>query len=250
MTGHRFYPQVGFGSSTRTNGDGSEPGDAAKFFDIGLSVCGVRPAFGLGAHADPPHLFQWFGAVISSFMKRCKCSIKRLALDDLKYVNSSFEGKAEQVIDRQQGAALAEAELARLKDGGFELLADGGNAFVLPYVRGVVNIPTGSSNHEILDETVPFYQLVLQGCVDYAGEPLNLAADYRLELLQTIVFGGGSTSSGRMRSEPSAHYNHWWRALQDWLERAVAIMPWQTKLPSMCGEPASQITCRLGITGT
>ena len=229
--GIEFYPQVGFQIVYQDKWlDGFRARrDAAKFFDNRPKRLRVYDlAFGLGAYADPYILSpSSLEKVISSFMESAaEYGIKRLALDDLgKYVNSSFEGKAEQVIDRQQGAALAEAELARLKDGGFELLADGGNAFVLPYVRGVVNIPTGSSNHEILDETVPFYQLVLQGCVDYAGEPLNLAADYRRELLQTIVFGGGLHFQWAYENTEllsNTHYNHWYAVrFQDWLERAV-----------------------------
>ena len=41
-----------------------------------------------------------------------------------------------------------------------------------------------SSHGNIIDEDVPFYQIVLHGLVNLAGDPLNLADDYRESFLK------------------------------------------------------------------
>ena len=54
------------------------------------------------------------------------------------------------------------------------MLITGGNAYALPYADQIVNVPMESSHFNIVDETVPFYQMVIHGSIDYAGSPINL----------------------------------------------------------------------------
>ena len=69
-----------------------------------------------------------------------------------------------------------------------DLIIEGANAYALPYTNAIVQMPMDSTNYNIVDQTVPFYQIVLHGFVDYTGKPINLAGDdplYRLKLLET-----------------------------------------------------------------
>ncbi|MBQ7070742.1 MAG: hypothetical protein IJM87_05620 [Ruminococcus sp.] len=55
--------------------------------------------------------------------------------------------------------------------------ASGANAYVLPYVNKVSNIPVYSSSFNITDYDIPFYQMVIHGYLDYAGTSVNKSSN-------------------------------------------------------------------------
>ncbi len=46
-------------------------------------------------------------------------------------------------------------------------------AYALEYASNVYNVPYQSTQYEILDYNIPFYQLVINGLFDYSGESIN-----------------------------------------------------------------------------
>lgn len=72
---------------------------------------------------------------------------------------------------------------------GMNILADGANAYVLPYVKHIINVPLNSSGYDIFDCDVPFYQIVMHGIVPYTSTPLNTSADIDDMLLMSAVTG-------------------------------------------------------------
>lgn len=70
-------------------------------------------------------------------------------------------------------------------------MVSGGNAYLFPYARHIVQAPMSDSGFHITDESVPFYQIVLHGYVDYAGMPYNLAQEVELReyVLQCLEYG-------------------------------------------------------------
>ena len=53
------------------------------------------------------------------------------------------------------------------------LLFDNPNLYALKYADEVVNIPMRTGGHLLLDREVPFYQILLSGCMRYASTELN-----------------------------------------------------------------------------
>jgi len=104
-------------------------------------------------------------------------------------VNSDFRSSPEQTVDRQQAVHILTEQLRKMTaDYDTDLIIEGANAYALPYTNAIVQMPMDSTNYNIVDQTVPFYQIVLHGFVDYTGKPINLAGDdplYRLKLLET-----------------------------------------------------------------
>lgn len=45
--------------------------------------------------------------------------------------------------------------------------------------------------YSIIDVSVPFYQIALHGRLEYTGSPINLAGDYRTQLLKAAEYGAG-----------------------------------------------------------
>nr|WP_237391788.1 DUF5696 domain-containing protein [Paenibacillus dendrobii] len=111
---------------------------------------------------------------VDGFLKDyTKLGVAGLSLRDLgKEVNSDFDPG--HPVSRQDSLAASVQELMLLKDKTGPLMIDGGNAYSLPYAGLVVNAPERSSRLNIIDEEIPFYQIVLHGYADIAGAPYNM----------------------------------------------------------------------------
>lgn len=97
----------------------------------------------------------------------------------------------EQYTDRQKAMELYGESFQALGEAAGKLMGDNGNAYCFPYVDAMINVPLYSNGYQILDQDVPFYEMVLHGYVPYAGEALNLADDYQTTLLKSVESGAG-----------------------------------------------------------
>lgn len=103
-------------------------------------------------------------------------------------LNSDFNEKAP--VSRSEAQEAVTEAIRRLSGAG-SLLTETGNAYALPYVDHVLNLPYDNSHFRVASTTVPFVQMVLHGYVEYGGEPMNLSENYTENLLKTIEVGGG-----------------------------------------------------------
>ena len=133
-----------------------------------------------------------YGKLIPSFVRDfAKYGIGGLAPLELGYqLSSDFREDPDRLVDRQQSRKIVETQLKYLQENSAHVTVEGGNAYALPYVDTVLQIPFQSSNYNIVDETVPFYQMVTHGLVNYTGKPINVnAADSRVSFLKAIEYG-------------------------------------------------------------
>ena len=65
----------------------------------------------------------------------------------------------------------------QFKDSGFTLLASGANAYALPYVDYLTDVPVTSSNFDLFDYDVPFYEIVIHGYLPYTTKAINASAN-------------------------------------------------------------------------
>ncbi len=98
----------------------------------------------------------------------------------------------ERYTDRQQAALYNQAAVDRLNNS-FEgmVLGDNVNAYILGNVNEMINAPMDSNRTRIIDETVPFYEMVIHGYIEFAGDMLNMSDDYQTTLLKSIESGAG-----------------------------------------------------------
>ena len=73
-----------------------------------------------------------------------------------------------------------------MKDG---ILADGANAYALPYVKQIKNVPLTSSRFDLFNEDIPFYQIVMHGIIPYSTTAVNADADSETLLLMAAATG-------------------------------------------------------------
>ncbi len=76
--------------------------------------------------------------------------------------------------------------LQSLKNG---VLADNSNAYALPYVNHIINVPLSSSKFDLFNEDIPFLQTVLHGIVPYSSTAVNASANPDDTLLMAVATG-------------------------------------------------------------
>ncbi|MCL1823110.1 MAG: DUF5696 domain-containing protein [Oscillospiraceae bacterium] len=94
-------------------------------------------------------------------------------------------------VSRETVMNMQTEKLKELYTNGNSIMLQSGYSYAAPYADFITDIPLTWQGYGILDEEIPFYQIVLHGLVSYAGRPVNLAEDYQLNILRTVEAGAG-----------------------------------------------------------
>ena len=81
--------------------------------------------------------------------------------------------------------------LKKAREAGLKVMVKEGFDYAVPYADLITDMDLKGAEYSIIDEKVPFYQIALHGKVDYTGFPVNLASDWRGELLRCAEYGAG-----------------------------------------------------------
>ncbi len=134
---------------------------------------------------------RYLDELIGDFVKDYnKYQINNLSLKYMgKQLNSDFRKDPEKTIDRQQSLKKTVEVVKGLKEEeDFDLLVEGGNSYLLPYVSHIVKMPLFSTGLNIIDRGVPFLPIALHGYIDYSGDPLNISR-HEYALLKSVETG-------------------------------------------------------------
>ncbi len=112
-------------------------------------------------------------------------SLRRLGSE----VYSDFIDDKEKTVNRQRALAIAQRQLEKLRDSGYSLLIPGAIDAAIPYAEQIVEAPPPHSPLLIIDENIPFYQMVLHGYVDFSGEPHNVGGISPEKMLRWLETG-------------------------------------------------------------
>ncbi|HTG71974.1 MAG TPA: DUF5696 domain-containing protein [Candidatus Udaeobacter sp.] len=106
-------------------------------------------------------------------------------------LNSDFRKNNQ--VDRTESEEISIQALNDIRDADLKILADGGNAYALPYLSDITNAPMSNSKYKLEDEEIPFYQMVIRGYIGYTGTPYNLTAytNVRQYILKCLEYGSG-----------------------------------------------------------
>lgn len=106
------------------------------------------------------------------------------------------------------------------------VLADGANAYLLPYVDHITNIPVNSSGFNVVDYDIPFYQMVVHGYVPYSTQAINKSSNSEETFLLALAYG--SSLHYDMLYEQSSKLSDtdygdlYYANYEGWLETAAA----------------------------
>lgn len=149
--------------------------------------------------------------------------IKNIGLSELTSSLYGDYGKNLAGRDKAQDLLIESYETL---DGSMEsILGSTANAYALPYVDRISNVPLQSSGYDIFDQDIPFYQIVLHGLKSYSGTAVNGSADTREAVLRAVA-AGSSISYDMIGEETSILKdteldNLYYAYYADWTEEAA-----------------------------
>jgi hypothetical protein len=94
-------------------------------------------------------------------------------------------------VSREGAMNMQVDKLRQLRENNHGIMIQSGYSYAAPYADFITDIPLSSQGFGILDEELPFYQIVLHGLVPYAGRPINLAEHNEMNILRSLESGAG-----------------------------------------------------------
>lgn len=91
--------------------------------------------------------------------------------------------------DRMQSADAAVRAVSKATEAFGRIVTDGSNSYVLGNVDSILNLPLSDSALSCESYSVPFYQMVVHGYIDYSGAPINVSADSKKTYLASVECG-------------------------------------------------------------
>lgn len=92
-------------------------------------------------------------------------------------------------VSRDQTGSYWESALSAAAESADQLLCAGAYAYAFPYADVITDVPISSSQFDVEDEAVPFYQMVAGGCASLYSTPLNLSGNLRENILRAVEYG-------------------------------------------------------------
>lgn len=94
--------------------------------------------------------------------------------------------------DRQMAQALNSKAMEQLAQAyGNALMGGNANAYAWRYLSDITEVPFDSNRTQMIDDAVPFYEMVLHGYKSFTGEALNLTDDMTSAVLKSVECGAG-----------------------------------------------------------
>ncbi len=139
---------------------------------------------------SPKFLPYYVGKFID---KTADYDLNGISLRDLGY-ELHADKRRTNLINREEALMVVESQLAALRDTGRKLMISGGNDYALPGVSHILGAPLSATEYFIVDDTIPLYEMIMHGCVDYTGIPLNttVSNDWQSTLLKMIEYGAST----------------------------------------------------------
>ena len=103
--------------------------------------------------------------------------------------SSIYGDYGRQAYSRETSKAALIESYAELNEKVGSMLADSANAYAIPYVDHITDTPLYSSQFDVFDYDIPFYQMVVNGLMSYSSTPVNAVADVDELLLKALASG-------------------------------------------------------------
>lgn len=94
-------------------------------------------------------------------------------------------------VSREASMNMQVDKLKSMKESGNHVMTTYGNQYVVPYSDYITDVDIDTKAVNIIDESVPFYQIALHGIVNYSGSAINLSEDQTDMILKTAETGAG-----------------------------------------------------------
>lgn len=92
---------------------------------------------------------------------------------------------------REAAMNLITDKYKEFKENGTNIMANSDYFYNIPYADVITGTVLSNKSFNIVDETIPFYEIALHGLVDYTAESLNLSQDAEETFLKSAELGAG-----------------------------------------------------------
>lgn len=198
--GGELYADVAFQKVTQISKHYMENQETSRYYGAGYiaqfgvtNPASLRRTSALGYSENIYNLLspKFLPYYVSGFLNSTKdYSLNGYSLRDLGCELHADKRRTE-LINREQALMIVESQLQAIADSGKNVMVSGGNLYALNGVKHVIDAPMTATEYVIVDETIPLYEMILHGCVDYTGQALNtiVSDDWQTKLLKMVEYG-------------------------------------------------------------
>lgn len=179
------FKKSGNGITARGKGAKAPNGDTAKLYDYSMVT------FLQNKKTAPSYLLSFINIEASlnkylkSFDKIGNNSISFSTLGNTMY--SDFKSNAG--IYRAKVVKTLENQLKNISDKYENIALSDSNAYAIPYVDRIFDVPMASSGYDIFSYDVPFYHMVVNGFASYTTPSVVQSVNYDAMILKAIETG-------------------------------------------------------------
>lgn len=119
-------------------------------------------------------------------------SWKKFGLTNISFGNGTtmlYGDYGRKTSSREESEYTLKECYGYVKDTVGSILADGANAYAVPYADHITDIPLCSSKFDMFNYDIPFYQIVMQGLVPTASTAVNADPEPAKLILQAVASG-------------------------------------------------------------
>lgn len=198
--GGRLYVDVAFQRVTFADNGFNYNAESSRYYGSGyvaafgqVNPTTLRNTSGLDYYETRYDLLspKFLPRYVGKFAKKIKkYDVGGISLRDLGNVLTSDKKRTE-LINREEALDVVLGQFELLKGTGKRLMTNEANAYSFAYSTDIINVPIKDNRYAIVDESIPFYEMVIHGCISYSTELLNYedAEDMTGVILQMIETG-------------------------------------------------------------
>lgn len=123
---------------------------------------------------SPAYYQKVYGEVVSSFTKEGMQAIS--VADGTNKLYSDYTSNVSRSTSRQQAVNNLVAGYEMIKQSNLTFVSGAANEYALPYVTYLKDVPLYSSNFDVYDYDIPFYELVIHGYIPYTTKAKNASS--------------------------------------------------------------------------
>lgn len=197
----KLYGDVQFQKVCYTSRGFSNSEEASRFYASGFPVAygmvnpvNLQNDWSLGYKdrlyyvLSPKYILRYVNKFMDKFEKY---DVTGISLRDLGSTLAS-DKKRTNTIDREQALSIVQCAFSNIEESDKDIMVSSPNSYSWKYADDLINVPMNGNDFFIVDEHVPFYEMLVHGCIDYCGSSINLSDnyDYTATILNLLEYGG------------------------------------------------------------
>ncbi len=207
--------KTGSGFSTWGDALNNVANTTQPMYTFSLDNASIDSRYKAGYLTRPSKLSEFFDTFLKNYSSRSVSGLAVDALGNMVYSDLSSNG-----MSRSEIPDLYRSILDTALESVDSLMVTGAGDYAATRATHIMNSPLYSSNYDIEDRNVPFYQIVFHGYVNYSIGATNLSSNPEIMALKCLETGAAPMYSwvGRNSSELissrsdflySADYERW-----------------------------------------